>query len=72
VFHANEVDFEARIVAGVGEIAPRATLRRLDAPPVLGAALLGLDRLDGLGSVGHAAAGARLRAALEAWQPTNR
>jgi hypothetical protein len=40
-------------------VAPRADLRRLDGPPVSGAALLGLDRL-GLG----ADAEARLRAEL--------
>src|SRR5438270_4628466 len=32
-----------RIAAGIRELAPSAVIRRLDAPPVLGAALLGLD-----------------------------
>ena len=37
-----------RIREGVEAIAPGATVRRSEALPVLGAALLGLDRLDGL------------------------
>ncbi len=48
IFNARDDAFDARIAAGVRRVAPRATLRRSDAPPVLGAALLGLDRLDGL------------------------
>jgi N-acetylglucosamine kinase-like BadF-type ATPase len=69
VFNARDEDFEARIAAGVHAVAPNATLRRSEAPPVLGAALLGLDRLDGIGSSGHDAAEARLRAALRDWHP---
>jgi len=69
VFNARDDDFEARIAAGVHAVAPDATLRRSDAPPVLGAALLGLDRLEGFGSSGHHAAEARLRAALRSWEP---
>jgi N-acetylglucosamine kinase-like BadF-type ATPase len=37
--------FFERIGTGVRRLAPRARLRRVTAPPVLGAALLGLDRL---------------------------
>jgi N-acetylglucosamine kinase-like BadF-type ATPase len=37
--------FFERIGTGVRQLAPRARLRRVTAPPVLGAALLGLDRL---------------------------
>ena len=37
--------FAARIHAAVSAAAPGARYRRLDAPPVLGAALLGLDML---------------------------
>ena len=44
-----------RIAAGIRELAPSAVIRRLDAPPVLGAALLGLDLL-------RAAAAARAKA----------
>jgi N-acetylglucosamine kinase-like BadF-type ATPase len=53
--------FFERIGTGVRQLAPRARLRRVTAPPVLGAALLGLDRLG-------AASGAaeRLRATLTA------
>jgi N-acetylglucosamine kinase-like BadF-type ATPase len=35
----------ARITDGIKELAPRAAVLRLDAPPVLGAALIGLDML---------------------------
>ena len=38
-------DFSRRVLEGVHRHAPSATLRPLDAPPVLGAALLGLDAL---------------------------
>ena len=73
VFNARDVDFETRIAAGVHAVARGATIRRSDAPPVLGAALLGLDRLlDRTGSSRHASAETRLRAALRAWEPTDR
>jgi N-acetylglucosamine kinase-like BadF-type ATPase len=72
VFNARDEDFEARIAAGVHAVAPNATLRRSEAPPVLGAALLGLDRLDGMGSAGHDSAEARLRDALRGWDPASR
>jgi N-acetylglucosamine kinase-like BadF-type ATPase len=72
VFNARDDAFEARIAAGVRAVAPRATLRRSDGPPVLGAALLGLDHLGGSGSAAHEAAEARLRAALRGWEPANR
>jgi hypothetical protein len=51
--------FFDRIDDGIREIAPSASLNVLEAPPVLGAALLGLDRL---GANGRAKA--RLQAAL--------
>jgi N-acetylglucosamine kinase-like BadF-type ATPase len=69
VFNARDDTFESRIAAGVQAVAPKATLRRMDAPPVLGAALLALDRYDGSIPGGRAAAEARLRAALRDWQP---
>ena len=50
VFRADDPVFEARIAAGVHAVAPRARVHRLDAPPVLGAALLGLDRLRDAGA----------------------
>jgi hypothetical protein len=37
--------FLERIGAGIREVAPGARLTQVTAPPVLGAALLGLDRL---------------------------
>jgi len=45
VFRSNDDRFLKRIRDGVGAVAPSANLRRLDAPPVLGAALIGLDKL---------------------------
>lgn len=62
VFRARDASFEARIAAGVQAVAPAATVRRLDAPPVLGAALLGLDRLPGRSAGERAEAERRLRA----------
>jgi N-acetylglucosamine kinase-like BadF-type ATPase len=47
VFRTNEPLFYERIRAGVAGIAPKARVVRLTAPPVAGAALLGLDRLAG-------------------------
>lgn len=61
VWQTDDREFHDRVRTGLLAVAPRAVLRRLDAPPVLGAALLGADRL-GLGS----AATARLAAALTA------
>jgi N-acetylglucosamine kinase-like BadF-type ATPase len=45
VFDTTDVGFHERVAAGVHDAAPRAVLTRLDAPPVLGAALIGLDAL---------------------------
>ena len=47
VFGTDEPVFHARLEAGIRAAAPRARLVRLTAPPVLGAALLGLDRRSG-------------------------
>ena len=65
VFRTPDVAFRSRIQAGVQSIAPRATLVRADAPPVAGAALLGLDALRG--EVVAAAIGAKVRKALAKW-----
>jgi N-acetylglucosamine kinase-like BadF-type ATPase len=46
VFDTNDAAFHARVADGVRAAARRATLVRLDAPPVLGAALIGLDAED--------------------------
>jgi N-acetylglucosamine kinase-like BadF-type ATPase len=45
VFSTDDPGFHARVADGIHAVAPRALLRRLTAPPVLGAALLGLDHL---------------------------
>jgi N-acetylglucosamine kinase-like BadF-type ATPase len=66
VFKTNDRPFYDRLEAGIRAAAPAAQLRRLDAPPVLGAALIGLDRLSTTGATPPDAE-ARLRAALEAW-----
>jgi hypothetical protein len=50
----------------VRAVAPRASIVQLTAPPVLGAALLGLDRQSPDGST-DAATAARLRKAIEDW-----
>jgi N-acetylglucosamine kinase-like BadF-type ATPase len=52
-----------RIRAGVHAVAPGALVRPLDAPPVVGSALLGLDRLP-LAAGRRRAAEGRLRTAL--------
>jgi N-acetylglucosamine kinase-like BadF-type ATPase len=59
IFHGEDSAFLERIRAGITAVAPAARLRRLAAPPVVGAALLGLDQL---GAPPEAAA--RLRASL--------
>jgi N-acetylglucosamine kinase-like BadF-type ATPase len=64
VFDARDAAFEGRVRAGLEAVAPRARVRRSAGPPVLGAALLALDR-HRAASAGHADADARLRAALE-------
>lgn len=69
VFNARDERFEAKIAAGVQAVAPTATLRRSDAPPVLGAALLALDRYGGSIHGGRAAAESRLRRAMRDWRP---
>ena len=45
VFRTDNGGFLERIEAGIRAVAPRAALRRLTAPPVVGAALIGLDEL---------------------------
>jgi N-acetylglucosamine kinase-like BadF-type ATPase len=55
--------FHDRIRTGILAVAPAARIRALTVPPVVGAALLGLDRLD-LGPAERSAAEDRLRSAL--------
>jgi N-acetylglucosamine kinase-like BadF-type ATPase len=71
VFHADDPIFYGEIEAGIRAVAPRATIVHLTAPPVLGAALLALDRLSAAGATPTTVDG-RLRPALEAWRGRGR
>jgi N-acetylglucosamine kinase-like BadF-type ATPase len=68
VFRTTESGFYERIRTGIEHVAPRARMVRLTTPPVVGAALLGLDRL---APEGHAEAeqAARVRQQLGDWVP---
>jgi N-acetylglucosamine kinase-like BadF-type ATPase len=55
VFRNRDKAFYQRIRGGLAAVAPRATIRRVTGPPIVGAALIGLDALG-------AAEGARSRA----------
>jgi N-acetylglucosamine kinase-like BadF-type ATPase len=68
VFRNRDLVFQDRLAAGVEAAAPGARLVRLALPPVVGAALLGLDAL-GLPPERAAAAEARLRTAAAALEP---
>jgi N-acetylglucosamine kinase-like BadF-type ATPase len=59
LFQRDDPAFIERIRAGITAVAPAATLRRLTGPPVVGAALLGLDRIGA-----SPTAAQRVRAAL--------
>jgi N-acetylglucosamine kinase-like BadF-type ATPase len=63
IFRATYEPLVARIRARIQAVAPAARVRVLDGPPVIGAALIGLDRLD-LTPAQRTAAEARLRSAL--------
>jgi N-acetylglucosamine kinase-like BadF-type ATPase len=43
IFRSGDGRLLSRVRDGINAVAPRAVMRRLDAPPVLGAALMGLD-----------------------------
>jgi N-acetylglucosamine kinase-like BadF-type ATPase len=45
VFRSQDEGLLMRICLGISAVAPKARIRRLEAPPVLGAALLGLDAI---------------------------
>jgi N-acetylglucosamine kinase-like BadF-type ATPase len=62
IFRAQDPLFYERIAAGIGAVSPAAHVRRLEAPPVVGAALLGLDSL--AGGLASAEVESRLRAEL--------
>ena len=66
VFKATDPGFYERIDAGIRSVAPRAATVRLVAPPVLGSALIGLDRLSAEGAF-EGSVESRLRAAFEYW-----
>jgi hypothetical protein len=59
VFRSNDQQLLNRIRTGIARVAPHAVIRKLEAPPVLGAALIGLDAVNATRP-----ARARLRAAL--------
>ena len=65
VFRTRDAEFFEALERRIREVAARARLVRLTAPPVAGAAILGLDRLDH-GPVDPASAH-HLRAALAEW-----
>lgn len=60
IFRSGDPRFLDRVAAGIRTVAPAADVHVLDAPPVLGAALLGLDVL-GAGSEAAATATRHLR-----------
>jgi N-acetylglucosamine kinase-like BadF-type ATPase len=62
VFRATDRAFYERIESGIRRAAPKGRMVRLTAPPVLGSALIGLDRI-GAG----AEAETRITESLEAW-----
>jgi len=68
VFRTKDAAFYERLERGVKAAAPAARIARLAAPPVLGAALIGLDRRSPGGAV-PPEVDARLRTALEGWDP---
>jgi N-acetylglucosamine kinase-like BadF-type ATPase len=70
VFRTDDQVFHERLRERIEAVVPGATVVRLTAPPVLGAALIGLDRLGG-GTTDPVVA-ARIRAALETWNATPR
>ena len=68
VFRTDDAEFHDRLRSRITAAIPDARIQRLAAPPVVGAALIGLDRLAG-GSADHAVE-ARARAAFDAWNAT--
>ncbi|HEX3427266.1 MAG TPA: BadF/BadG/BcrA/BcrD ATPase family protein [Candidatus Limnocylindrales bacterium] len=72
VFKAKDAAFHARLAERIGAAIPRAKIVRLDAPPVLGSALIGLDRLSGGLARVDPEVQARLGGAIRAWSETAR
>jgi N-acetylglucosamine kinase-like BadF-type ATPase len=55
VFRTHDGSFFARIRDGLAAVAPHATMRRVTGPPIVGAALIGLDALGASASARSAA-----------------
>jgi N-acetylglucosamine kinase-like BadF-type ATPase len=74
VFHADDAAFHERLGRAIRVAAPAARVVRLEAPPVLGSALLGLDRLrDAAPSAAATAAMAdAIRASISAFDSVKR
>jgi N-acetylglucosamine kinase-like BadF-type ATPase len=68
VFRTEDAAFHDRLRSSIGAAIPAARIQRLVAPPVVGAALIGLDHLAG-GTVDRPIE-ARVRAAFDAWNAT--
>jgi hypothetical protein len=68
VFDTGDTAFLDRVADGVHAAAPGAVLVRLHAPPVLGAALIGLDAI---GAPPHALAALREALAADAADPAD-
>ncbi len=68
VFRTEDAGFHDRLRARIAAAIPGARIVRLAAPPVVGSALIGLDRLAG-GTVDPAVE-ATVRAAFDAWNAT--
>ena len=58
--------FHGTVRAGLAVAAPHARIVKVDAPPVVGAALLGLDLIDGRSAAAAAAAARQVRRSLTA------
>jgi N-acetylglucosamine kinase-like BadF-type ATPase len=71
VFRTDDTAFHDRIRAGISAAIPAARVVRLGSPPVLGAALIGLDRLSPAGAAPPAVA-ERARSGIDAWDATAR
>ena len=68
VFRTDDRAFHDGLVERISKIVPGGRVVRLTAPPVLGAALIGLDRL--AGGATDLAVAARIRGDLERWNAT--
>jgi N-acetylglucosamine kinase-like BadF-type ATPase len=67
VFRTDDQAFFDAIERGIADVAPRARVVKLVAPPVVGAALIGLDRL--AGHAVDAETARNVRAAFARWKP---